>query len=86
MSLTLQRIFGDPDLNGPAPLQLKLSPDGKFVSYLKAPEDNFEQLDLWVYNIESGCREGTTGATPNYPVGYCGVLLVSGGRFDPLSN
>ena len=57
MSLTLQRIFGDPDLNGPAPLQLKLSPDGKFVSYLKAPEDNFEQLDLWVYIIESGQHE-----------------------------
>jgi dipeptidyl-peptidase-4 len=53
MSLTLQRIFGDPDLNGPAPLQLKLSPDSKQVSYLKASEENFEQLNLWVYDIES---------------------------------
>lgn len=53
MSLTLQRIFGDPDLNGPAPVQLKLSPDGLKVSYLKAADDNFEQLNLWVYHIES---------------------------------
>lgn len=53
MSLTLQRIFGDPDLNGPAPLQLKLSPDSNQVSYLKASEENFEQLNLWVYDIES---------------------------------
>jgi dipeptidyl-peptidase-4 len=53
MSLTLHHIFGDPDLNGPAPVQLKLSPDGKRVSYLKAPAENFEQLNLWVYNIES---------------------------------
>lgn len=57
MSLTLKQIFGDPNLNGPAPVQLKLSPDGKRVSYLKAPEDNFEQLNLWVYNIESGQHE-----------------------------
>jgi len=57
MSLTLHDIFGDPDLNGPAPVQLKLSPDGKLVSYLKAPEENFEQLNLWVYNIESERHE-----------------------------
>ena len=53
MSLTLQRIFGDPDLNGPAPVQLKLSPDSNQVSYLKAADDNFEQLNLWVYDIAS---------------------------------
>lgn len=53
MSLTLQRIFGDPDLNGTAPVQLKLSPDSQQVSYLKADEDNFEQLNLWVYDIKT---------------------------------
>jgi dipeptidyl-peptidase-4 len=53
MSLTLQRIFGDPDLNGTAPVQLKLSPDSQKVSYLKASEDNFEQLNLWIFDIRS---------------------------------
>jgi len=53
MSLTLQRIFSDPDLNGLTPLQLKLSPDSKQVSYLKASKDNFEELSLWVYDIKS---------------------------------
>ncbi|MGK0470159.1 MAG: dipeptidyl-peptidase-4 [Candidatus Azotimanducaceae bacterium] len=57
MSITLQRIFGDPDLNGLAPLQLKLSHDSKQVSYLKASEENFEQLSLWVYDIESDTHQ-----------------------------
>ena len=52
--LTLERIFGDPDINGAALLALKFSPDGKYVSYLKSALGNFEQLNLWVYEIETG--------------------------------
>lgn len=52
MNLTLERIFGDPDLNGPTPLQLKMSPDSRYVSYLKADEDNFERLNLWAFDTE----------------------------------
>jgi len=63
MSLTLQRIFDDPDLNGLAPLQLKLSPDSKQVSYLKASEENFEQLSLWVYDIASDTHKQLVDAS-----------------------
>ena len=52
-SLTLQRIFSAPDLNGPTPVALKFAPDGQRVTYLKAGSSNFEQLDLWEYHIAS---------------------------------
>jgi dipeptidyl-peptidase 4 len=52
-SLTLQRIFSAPDLNGPTPMALKFAPDGQRVTYLKAGSSNFEQLDLWEYHIAS---------------------------------
>ncbi|HIG40422.1 MAG: DPP IV N-terminal domain-containing protein [bacterium] len=50
--LTLDRIFGDPDINGVAPKGLKFSPDGTSVTFLKSAEDNFEQLNLWSYDID----------------------------------
>ena len=53
LPLTLERIFSDPDLNGPTPVALKFSPDGQRVTYLKAGSSNFEQLDLWEYHIAS---------------------------------
>ena len=49
--LTLGRIFGDPDINGIEPISLKFAPDGKHISYLKSADQNFEQLNLWVYDI-----------------------------------
>ena len=52
--LTLDRLFGDPDINGISPISLKFSPDGKHVTYLKSAEDNFEQLNLCSYDIASG--------------------------------
>ena len=52
--LTLDRLFGDPDINGISPISLKFSPDGKHVTYLKSAEDNFEQLNLCSYGIASG--------------------------------
>src|SRR3546814_7007935 len=33
--LTLERVFASPDLSGPQPRALKLSPDGKLVTLLK---------------------------------------------------
>ena len=52
--LTLGRIFADPDINGIEPISLKFAPDGKHISYLKSADQNFEQLNLWVYDIARG--------------------------------
>ncbi|MBV1879394.1 MAG: S9 family peptidase [Pseudomonadales bacterium] len=52
--LTLDRIFGDPDINGAAPKSLQFSPDGMNVTFLKSSTENFECLDLWTYEIERG--------------------------------
>jgi dipeptidyl-peptidase-4 len=49
--LSIERIYAEPELAGSAPVQLKLSPDGKRVSYLKPATDDFLRLDLWEYNI-----------------------------------
>ena len=51
--LTIERIYDDPDLAGSAPVQLKLSPTGERVSYLKPASDDFLRLDLWEYHIET---------------------------------
>jgi len=52
--LTLARVFGNPDLNGPAPRALKLSPDGKFVTLLRNRPDEKERYDLWAMDTTSG--------------------------------
>lgn len=52
--LTIERLFGDPPLTGNAPSQLDFSPDGKFVAFLRAADDDRERLDLWRYDIGSG--------------------------------
>ena len=45
--LTIERLCGSPDLQGSALGGLKLSPDGKTVSYIKGREANKEYFDLW---------------------------------------
>lgn len=50
--LTVERIYADPSLTGPAPRSVKLSPDGKRATFLKGKEDEQERLDLWEYNLE----------------------------------
>lgn len=53
-TLTIERIFDSPSLDGNAPRNLKVSPDGQRVTFLKGKESDYEQLDLWEYHIESG--------------------------------
>jgi dipeptidyl-peptidase-4 len=48
--LTFERVFASPSLNGPAPRQAKLSPDGKYLTLLKNREDDLERYDLWGYD------------------------------------
>jgi dipeptidyl-peptidase-4 len=52
--LTVERLFSDPDLNGPSPRALKLAPDGRHVAFLRGREDDQNQLDLWVFDVAGG--------------------------------
>lgn len=54
--LTLERIFANPDLSGPQPRALKLSPDGKLVTLLKPRADEKERLDLWAIDSATGAE------------------------------
>jgi dipeptidyl-peptidase 4 len=52
--LTVERIFGAPDLSGPRLREPKFSPDGRYVTYLQAKQDNKDQLDLWAFDTQTG--------------------------------
>jgi len=52
--LTLERIFASPDLAGPQPQSMKLSPDGKLVTLLKPRLDEKNRFDLWALDTATG--------------------------------
>ncbi|KGJ98541.1 DPP IV N-terminal domain-containing protein [Thalassotalea sp. ND16A] len=52
-ALTIERIFSAPSLDGPTSKNLKYSPDGTTVTYLKAKESDNDRFDLWQYDIAS---------------------------------
>ena len=54
MDLTFERVFASPDLDGPAPRQVKLSPDGRYLTLLRNRPDDRERYDLWAYDRDSG--------------------------------
>lgn len=49
--LTLEAITGEVSLAGPTLIRPEVSPDGRYVSYLKGREAQKDRLDLWVYDI-----------------------------------
>lgn len=53
-TLTLERIYGNPSLNGPTPRALKLSPDGKWLTSLRNRADEKERYDLWAVDTTTG--------------------------------
>nr|WP_246352118.1 S9 family peptidase [Sphingomonas xinjiangensis] len=53
-ALTLERIFGSPDLNGQTPRAPRLSPDGKYLTLLRNRADEKERFDLWAMDTSSG--------------------------------
>ena len=53
-SLTLERLFEDPALNGPVPRAAKFSPDGKLVTWLRPNDQDFLRLDLWAAPVGGG--------------------------------
>jgi len=51
--LTIDRLYGDVSLAGPVPSQLKVSPDGQRVTFLRAKPDDRTTFDLWEYNVKA---------------------------------
>jgi dipeptidyl-peptidase-4 len=49
-----KRIFDSPDLSGPRARGVKLSPDGKSVTYIKTRADDLTVTDLWVADVTGG--------------------------------
>ena len=52
--LSFARVYGSPSLNGPVPREVKLSPDGRFLTLLRGRADDREQYDLWGYDRTTG--------------------------------
>ncbi len=52
-TLTFERVFASPGLDGPAPRQVRLSPDGRFLTLLRNRADDRDRYDLWGYDIET---------------------------------
>ena len=52
--LPLERVFQSPDLSGPQPQSLKLSPDGALVTSVRNRRDERERFDLWALDARTG--------------------------------
>ena len=51
--LSIERIFASPALEGSAPRNLKISPDGKRVTFLQGKDTDYERFDLWEYDLKT---------------------------------
>ena len=61
--LTAERLFSNPPLTGDAPREVRVSPDGRFASWLRVADDDRERLDLWGANLVTGRLECWLKAT-----------------------
>jgi dipeptidyl-peptidase-4 len=52
--LTIDRVFQSPALSGPIPRELKLSPDGRFVTILRNRAEDKDRYDLWAIETATG--------------------------------
>lgn len=52
--LTFDRVFASPALSGQTPRGVKLSPDGHWLTVLRARADERERYDLWGFDRKSG--------------------------------
>ena len=52
--LTLERVYASPDLSGPTPRKLALSPDGRHLTVLRNRPDEKERFDLWSLDTTTG--------------------------------
>lgn len=53
-TLTFERVFSSPALNGPAPRAVRLSPDGRYITLLRNRAEDRERYDLWGFDRQSG--------------------------------
>jgi dipeptidyl-peptidase-4 len=53
-TISIERIFQSPALQGSTQRNLKVSPDGQRVTFLQGKKTDYERLDLWEYDINSG--------------------------------
>ncbi|UVO52249.1 S9 family peptidase [Sphingomonas sp. SUN019] len=53
-ALTLERIFGSPDLAGAQPQSLKLSPNGTLITSVRNRDDEKARFDLWALDTRTG--------------------------------
>ena len=51
---TFERVFASPSLSGQAPRGVKLSPDGKWLTVLRARDADKDRYDLWGYERATG--------------------------------
>ena len=54
--LTLEAVYGSPDLSGPKPRALQLSPDGRYATLLKPRADDRQRYDLWAIDVATGAE------------------------------
>ena len=47
LKLSVERLFEDPPLFRPLPTGIRFAPDGSFIAFLRAAEDDGERMDLW---------------------------------------
>ncbi len=52
--LGFERVFASPSLGGAVPRGVKLSPDGRYLTVLRARADDRERYDLWGFDRHSG--------------------------------
>ncbi|MBI0475054.1 S9 family peptidase [Sphingomonas sp. MA1305] len=55
-ALTLRRVFASPDLSGAQPSELRLSPDGSLLTFLRPRADEKERSDLWARDTRTGAE------------------------------
>ena len=84
-ALTVERIYSDPPLGGRLPGQVKFSPDGSTVTFLRPRRDS-EGPSLWRHDVASGERTVRVRAT-DLPSGDDGeALRISAYHWSPTGK
>ncbi|MEO1473208.1 MAG: S9 family peptidase [Pseudomonadota bacterium] len=53
-SIPLDRLFASPSLSGPTAREVKYSPDGSRVSFLRSRTEDTSRFDLWAFDVATG--------------------------------
>lgn len=65
--ITLERAFSDPGLSGPVARNVRLSPDGGSVTWIKPHADNQQVTNLWIAGLDGGAPRLLIDATSLIP-------------------